>query len=302
MISVIIPTYNRGQIIEKAINSVLKQTYKELEIIVVDDCSTDDTFKIVQSIDDERVKYFRLAENSGACYARNYGVNNAIGKYIAFQDSDDVWDLSKLEKQLNYLKINEADVVFCSFAKIEGEKTKIIPEKKINESTLHDLLLKTNQIGTQTIFGKRKCFLAEPFDNELERFQDWDLMIRITKYYRVLHLNEILVNVYVQSDSLSRNNEKALKSLERMVVKYSEKEWLDKERAAGFYDSMGHFALLIGQPSKKYYLKAWRLMKKPKFLIMMILADFNMETFAKKLLINNKLWIAFIKFRRRYHN
>ena len=90
-ISVIIPSYNRGNLIGDSIKSVLNQTYKNLEVIVVDDGSTDNTKEEIDKIEDERVKYIKLIKNGGGSNARNIGIQNAIGKYISFQDSDDFY-------------------------------------------------------------------------------------------------------------------------------------------------------------------------------------------------------------------
>ena len=114
LVSVIIPAYNRAGTIERSVRSVLDQTVKELEVIVVDDCSTDQTESAVLQIHDSRVRYDRLGEQSGACVARNRGVDLARGELIAFQDSDDFWKPEKLEKQLYALKEYGADICFSS--------------------------------------------------------------------------------------------------------------------------------------------------------------------------------------------
>ena len=103
-ISVIIPTYNREQKIVKSVQSVLEQTYSNLEIIIVDDGSTDHTEQVVKEIQDERIVYIRQAENQGVSAARNIGVANATADFIAFHDSDDCWHSDKLEKQMEYWK------------------------------------------------------------------------------------------------------------------------------------------------------------------------------------------------------
>ena len=90
-ISVVIPTYNRSALIERAVNSVAMQTYENLEIIVVDDGSADDTETVVNSIKDSRIRYIKLPVNGGAANARNVGVEHATGSLVAFQDSDDYW-------------------------------------------------------------------------------------------------------------------------------------------------------------------------------------------------------------------
>lgn len=114
LISVIIPSYNRAHLINEACTSVLSQTYSNIELIIVDDCSTDNTKEVVSSIKDSRVHYYCLEKNSGACIARNLGIEKATGDYIAFNDSDDRWHSDKLEKQISFLIENNADVTVCS--------------------------------------------------------------------------------------------------------------------------------------------------------------------------------------------
>ena len=100
MISVVLPAYNRRNTVRKAVESVLNQTERDIECIVVDDASTDDTAGVLTEINDSRLRIIRLTENSGACHARNVGVQAAKGEYIAFQDSDDCFHPDKLERQL----------------------------------------------------------------------------------------------------------------------------------------------------------------------------------------------------------
>ena len=96
MISVVIPTYNPAQTIRMAVDSVLNQTYRDIELIIVDDASTDGTQDVVTQIADDRIRYLRLEQRSGACNARNIGALSARGEFISFQDSDDKWHLDKL--------------------------------------------------------------------------------------------------------------------------------------------------------------------------------------------------------------
>ena len=102
-VSVVIPTYNRANLIARSIRSVLEQTVEPLEVIVVDDGSKDDTKKVIEEMNEPKVKYI-YQENGGAASARNRGVQECKGDWIAFHDSDDVWHADKLEKQLKYLK------------------------------------------------------------------------------------------------------------------------------------------------------------------------------------------------------
>jgi len=107
LVSVIMPSYNTGKYIEKTINSVLSQTYENWELIIVDDCSDDDTDDAVKPyLSDERIKYFKNDKNCGAAVSRNYALRQAKGKWIAFLDSDDLWTTDKLEKQIAFMEKN----------------------------------------------------------------------------------------------------------------------------------------------------------------------------------------------------
>ena len=119
-VSVIIPTYNRGKLIGNSIKSVLNQTYKNLEIIVVDDGSTDNTKEEVEKIKDEKIRYIKLEKNGGAANARNIGIMNSTGRYISFQDSDDIMYPNKLEIQIKNLINKNSNLDFCKIKVINN--------------------------------------------------------------------------------------------------------------------------------------------------------------------------------------
>lgn len=216
MISVIMPTYNRADLIDKSIMSVLQQTYKDIELIIVDDGSTDNTKEIVSGIRDARCKYF-YQENKGACAARNYGIDLAQGEYIAFQDSDDTWREDKLEKQLEVLQNNDYDLVFCAFLRHEHKTESQIPNEFFDIQTLDvKTLLKGNMISTQTILAKSKCFKEVKFDVHMPRFQDWELMLRMVQVYKIGYCKDVLADVYVQENSISMNYDKAYTAIKRI--------------------------------------------------------------------------------------
>lgn len=200
-VSVIIPTYNRAHLVGRAIQSVLAQTFRDFQLIVIDDGSTDNTPEVVSSIRDERVRYIRHEKNGGASAARNSGIRAASGAYIAFQDSDDEWMTDKLEKQMKAFEnvASDVGVVYTGFWKIEGDKKTYIPSRKIEpkDGNLHSLLLRSNFIGGPVVLMKRECFdKAGMFDEELPMLNDWELWIRVSKYYQFKYLNEPLVMAY----------------------------------------------------------------------------------------------------------
>ena len=177
LISVVIPCYNRRDKLPACLFSVLGQTYTNMEVIVVDDASTDGTQELFENITDPRVKYYRYEQNRGACYARNYGAERARGELLAFQDSDDTWRAEKLEKQLRLHHFH-------------GEKA------------LEEFLAE-NRAGTQTMLMKKGVWEALRFDESFRRYQDWDFAIRAAEHFTLCYLPEALADSEVGGDSIS---------------------------------------------------------------------------------------------------
>jgi len=207
-VSVIIPTYNGAHLLDRAIQSVLNQTYQDFEIIVVDDASTDNTEGLVKSFDDGRIQYNRHEVTKGAAAARNTGIKIARGDYIAFQDSDDEWLPEKLEKQIKVFvdASSNVGVVYTGFWRIKNNKKVYIPFSRITqkEGNIHRSLLETNFIGTPAAMVKTECLSRlGTFDERLPRLQDWELWIRISKYYCFKCIDEPLVISYYQPGSIS---------------------------------------------------------------------------------------------------
>lgn len=255
MVSVIIPSFNRGHIIKRSINSVLLQTYKEIEVIVVDDCSTDDTSEVLQSINDKRLKYVRLPKNSGACFARNVGVSMAQGDYIAFQDSDDCWRPEKIENQINFLKKYKADVCFCRSERHNYSKkgTEIYPT--IQEGIVRrEDMIRSSLASTQTIIAKREVFNDILFDPELRRRQDYDWVLRASKKYIFCLCGDVLVDIYLQNDSITNMSaKKSYETFEYLLNKYQE---LESEypffRTAMLYN-IGYYKTMAGCVADREY-------------------------------------------------
>lgn len=120
LVSIIMPSYNTAKYIKNSIESVLSQTYTNWELIIVDDCSTDDTSEIVKTIEDDRIIFFTNTENSGAAFSRNRALKIAKGRWIAFLDSDDLWYPEKLEHQLQFMKKNGYKYSFTDYKIVMG--------------------------------------------------------------------------------------------------------------------------------------------------------------------------------------
>lgn len=224
-ISVIIPTFNRGNLIENSIKSVLNQTFNKIEILIIDDGSNDNTKDIIKNIDDKRIKYLKLRKNKGACNARNVGIKKAKGEYIAFQDSDDLFYPYKLEKQLKNLINKNSSLDFCKikiFYKdvyyyiIPGNSTE---KRIINGSIFEELISHGNFISTQAILAKKDILQKYMFDPILPRLQDYDLILRMAQKIKISFTREVLVDIHIQNDSISKSREKLRYTIFRLLNK-----------------------------------------------------------------------------------
>lgn len=225
LVSIIMPTYNRGKLIKRAVNSVLNQTHKNIELIVVDDGSTDNTKEVIKGINDNRIKYYSYKNNKGACYARNLGIKKAKGDYITFLDSDDEYLDNKVAVQLDAIIKSKSDINFCKFSShnVNDELGIEIPSKdKIKEFTtngIYNTLFRGNFISTEAIFAKREVFNSELYDEELPRLQDFDLVLRLLKNFKCEFVNENLFSQYIQRDSISSNPTKLFACINLILCK-----------------------------------------------------------------------------------
>lgn len=221
-VSVILPTYNRAPTIERACKSVLTQGDAVLELIVVDDGSTDDTERIVRELgkEDERVRYVRQG-NAGACVARNHGISLSRGDLIAFQDSDDEWLPGKLAAQLE-TRGNTQSLVFTAHTVVFPDGTQEIRPYP-GASLSNRQLLQHNFISTQTALLDRSVLGAARFDERLTRLQDWDLWLSLveTSNVPIKYVPRPLVNLYRQEDSATNSQENYYRSLAVIVRKHS---------------------------------------------------------------------------------
>ena len=281
LVSVIMPTYNRGYIIKRAIDSILSQTYENLELIIVDDFSTDNTENIINSYNDSRIIYIKLEKNMGANYARNVGFQNSNGKYITFQDSDDYSFTTRIEEQIKALKENKVDWVFTAFNKIDRNKRKKFPKNKIESDEIYNKLLFGNFVSTQVLLCKRKILEKISFDESLPRFQDWDLALRISKKYKGFHIDTVLLDMYIQDDSITRNPQKGSKALSIIFNKYNED--LNDSQRAKIICRIGIFKMLNREQAKEEFFISTKLDKSIKYKLIYILYRIKLLKFIYKI-------------------
>lgn len=158
LVSIIMPSWNTGKFIAESIQSVIDQTYENWELIIVDDCSTDNTDEVVAMFNDKRIKYLKNKKNSGAALTRNKALREAKGEWIAFLDSDDLWTPEKLEHQLRFMKKNGYTLSFTEYEKID-EKSKplniyVSGPKRVNKHKMYNY----DYIGQLTMMYNVKKF------------------------------------------------------------------------------------------------------------------------------------------------
>lgn len=220
MVSVVIPTYNRKHTLKRCIDSVLKQTYRNFEIILVDDASTDGTDEYVMQeygdITDINIVYVKNDVNMGPAACRNIGVSYANGEYIAFHDSDDEWYSNKLERQMQHFLncTQEVGAVYCSFY-MNGQNSAVYPPAEINlihkSGYVFNMLLMNPLIGMITLVVRKSVFLElGGFNEQLNALEDYEFTIRIAKKYAIILVDETLAVAYESANSVGKREKEKI--------------------------------------------------------------------------------------------
>ena len=223
VVSIVLPTYNRsGYYLERAIQSVINQSYGKWELIVIDNNSSDDTIKSIFNYKDERIKILSINNNGNIALSRNLGIENSIGEYIAFLDSDDYWEKNKLYECINLMEQNNSEgICHGEYWNNEDKTTKVIygPEDNFK---LEKLLLRGNCISLSAIVIKKEkiidvdCFSTK---QEIITAEDYDLWIKLSKQNLKLHFTTKVLGTYQihknsESSNIIRNTHASIKVIE----------------------------------------------------------------------------------------
>lgn len=239
-VSIILPTYNREKLISFAIQSVLNQTCSDFELIIVDDGSQDNTTNLVSKFNDSRIRYIHHYQNAGVSAARNTGIEQAKGQYIAFLDSDDEWLPEKLEQQLQIFQDQPTVAVIYSWLIKESQnnQSQTIRSSKYRGYIYGDLLY-SNFIGTpSTVIVKRECFDSGiRFDPHLPCCEDWDVWLKLAKFYQFEVILAPLVK-YREHSQVNRGSTNS-KAVTEGYLRFLEKHHTNiKEK----YHELGNFS------------------------------------------------------------
>lgn len=259
-VSVIIPTYNRARVLHRAMRSVLAQTHRNLELIIADDASTDDTEEMVKSFGDDRIVYLRQERNRGASAARNLGLAHARGALIAFQDSDDEWLLDNLERQIEALRAAGPGygatfgmklIYGHDEAHVYGEgRTCVAPDRDrpVTPGELTTQLLYGNLISPQTLLltadAARK---VGKFDERLPCNNDWEYMLRLSRVTKIGHTPAPVVVAYISSDSIHTRLRSKARSFLVILGKHANLFEREPKAYAGKLFTVGRYLYKLGR-------------------------------------------------------
>lgn len=213
LVSIVTPVYNSERFISETIESIQSQTYRNWELLLIDDCSKDNSYEIIKNYmkNDDRIKYIKLEKNSGAAVSRNTGIKNAKGRFIAFIDSDDLWEAKKLEIQVKYMLENKLGFSFTSYRYIKEDGTRTNKIAKAPNKINYNGLLKNTIIGCSTVLIDRNIIgdFTMPLVRRGQDTATWLQLLKKEKY--AYGISEALVNYRLVGNSISSNKIKALK-------------------------------------------------------------------------------------------
>ncbi len=247
-ISVVIPTHNRPDRVKNAIQSVVDQSFKDIEIIVVDDAGEKSAESVVRCINDDRIIYIRHKKNRGGGAARNTGIKKARAEYVAFLDDDDEWFPKKLEKQFDVFEKHKEDVgfVFCGI-RLYYEGKDGYGDQKFEKPGLHDfyedILSHRFRTYTPTLMIKKSILdKVSGFDDSFPSNQEWEMMIRISKEIKGYWLPEILVKVnFLAGEHIGGNLGRRIEGRKKLIDKHLEKLKKRPKILAMHYFQLGIF-------------------------------------------------------------
>jgi len=253
-VSVIIPTYNRAALVTEAVDSVLKQTWTDFEIIVVDDGSSDESEDVLGRYGD-RIRCFRIG-HEGPSRARNLGAARSCGQFLAFLDSDDVWEPNKLDIQMGFLDAHREIKMVCCGSYNLGPSPK--QRRSVRGDRWGDLFLmlfEKSFVNTSSVVVDRACFSeVGGFDETIRTAEDYDLWLRVARRFPMAYLDSPLVAIRKHADELSKNKVELRRNAIRVVERHFDPHRIPakiyRKRIADLHIYLGRGYLRLGDARK----------------------------------------------------
>lgn len=199
LVSIVLPTYNGAKYIRQSIDSCLNQTYKNIELIIVDDGSTDETAEIIKSYQDKRIKYLKHEKNKGLPHALNTGFANATGEYLTWTSDDNYYAEEAVGKMLSFLRDKNCSFVYCDFYRFKDDNPSDLSIVRLPDATA---LENGNHIGACFLYSRNVMEIVGDYDPITELAEDYDYWIRISKKFSICHLDESFYFFRVHKKSL----------------------------------------------------------------------------------------------------
>lgn len=228
LVSIITPNYNCGKFIALTIESVLAQTYTNWEMLIQDDCSTDNSFEIALEYaqKDSRIKVFRNEKNSGAATTRNNAIEISQGKYLAFLDSDDIWFPEKLEKQLEFMQKNNCDFVFSEYEQIDEESNSLGIKVNVCSHLTYTKMMMHCWPGCLTVMYDQEK-LGKIYTPDIPKNNDHALFLKVLKVAENARgMKECLALYRIRKRSISRNKWKMIQPYVKTIHEFEQKSFL----------------------------------------------------------------------------
>lgn len=265
LVSVVIPAHNRAGTIGYCLESILAQTYPHFEIVVVDDGSTDDTCKVVQSFQDARIRLLSHPSAKGAQAARNTGIRAAAGRWIAFQDSDDEWLPEKLGRQMNVLEDagwNEHVVVHADmyrFTPTTGEREHWILPRVAGNDTYRTVLTAPGPVFPTIVASKAALLEVGLLDENVPSYQEWDTAIRLARVCRFEHIQEPLAVYWLHAgETISKSKRREIDGFRYVASKHRD-EIIRVAGAKAWYAHVAGLARRCGYHG--FFDEAWAVLR-----------------------------------------
>ena len=260
-VSVVVPTRNRSRRVALAVRSALGQTHADLEVVVVDDASDDETPQVLAALEgeDARVRVLRSELRGGAGRARNAGAGQASGTWLSFLDDDCAWHPGKLEAQLAAMG-PEHGAGYTRQATLDVDGQWVVEGRKLPATSPVDGLLRSNFIGTPSLIVRRAVFdELGGFDEDLPRLQDWDLALRLVRRTRFSFVSKVLVRSVLVPGGISTTSDALERAAERMVR--SHQPHLTRRQLAALHYGLAKFLLVEGrsEAALRFFREATRI-------------------------------------------